>query len=108
MAFLVYAKPSQQLRSLAVSMIVITSMSTVFYKEHAAFVLAGSLRAFGMGGGIESTIIPKINHENEFSGKLLLLSPKHIYIQLNDSADISILERTRFDVIKIKKKITIE
>jgi len=100
-AFLLHAKPNEQLRSLIAVMFIITFMS-LYFREQASSVLANGLKTYGVGGNIEVALVPKILADNELKGRLILLSPKHIYIKLDDSDNVSTIDRSRFDVMTTK------
>ncbi|MDO8291770.1 MAG: hypothetical protein Q7T29_02705 [Gallionella sp.] len=100
-AFLLHAKPKEQLISLIVLILIITFLS-LHLREQASSVLSIGLKAYGVGGDIEVVLAPKLIAEEQLNGKLILLSPKHIYIKLEGSDDISTIDRTRFDVMTTK------
>jgi hypothetical protein len=100
-AFLLHAKPNEQFRTL-VAVIFITTFMSLHLREQAAANLANGLKAFGVGGGIDVALVPKAIEENTLKGKLILLSPKHIYIKFEGSVGVSIIDRARFDVITIE------
>ena len=98
LASLIHAKPSNQLKSLIGLICIITFMSLAFSKE-ASSALASGLRNYGVGGEINVALKPKFFNKTVIHGTLILLSPKYIYIKLNDSDDLSTIDRTHFDVI---------
>ncbi len=100
-AFLLHAKPNEQLRSLITVMFIITFMS-LHLREQASAVLANGLKIYGVGGSIEVSLVPKMLADNELKGRLILLSPKHIYIKLDNSNNVSTVDRARFDIMTIK------
>lgn len=102
-AFLLHAKPKEQLHSLIALIFIIIFMS-LHLREQASSVLANGLKAYGVGGGIEISLMPKMLTENEIIGKLILLSPNNIYIKLDSTGNISTIDRARFDVITTKQK----
>ena len=100
-SFLLHAKPSDQFRSLIVVIFIITFMS-LHLREQASSVLSIGLQNFGVGGDIEVVLLPEIASEEKLEGKLLLLSPKNIYIKLGESNEISTIDRSRFDILTTK------
>ncbi len=100
-AFLLHAEPNEQLKSLIFAIFIITYVSLNF-REQASSVLSSGLKTFGVGGNIEVVLEPKILVDNEIRGRLILLSPKHIYIKLGDSDNVSTINRSRFDVMTTK------
>ncbi len=99
-SFLCYAKPSEQIRTLTAVIFVITFMS-LHLREQASSLLAMGLKAYSMGGEIKVELKPKFDQERTLSGELLLMSPKHIYIKLDQSKEgsVSVIDRSKFDVI---------
>ena len=101
-AFLIHAKPSDQFRSLIAVIFIITFMS-LHLREQASSVLAIGLKSYAVGGGIEVVLKPKLKQNNNLVGNLLLTSPKHIYIKLDNTEGISTIDRSKVDVIQIKQ-----
>jgi hypothetical protein len=100
-AFLLHAKPNEQFRTLVALIFIITFFS-LHLREQAASSIANGLRAFGVGGEIDVALVPKALEDKSIKGKLILLSPKHIYIIFDDSEDVSVIDRARFDVITVE------
>ena len=97
-SFLFHAKPNEQFATLIGVIFIITFMS-LHLREQASSMLANGLKSYGMGGGIEVSLMPKMLANEKLNGKLILLSPKNIYIRLDGSEGVSTIDRSRFDVI---------
>lgn len=102
-SFLIYAEASDQFRSLCVVIFIVTFMS-LHLREQASSILAIGLKTYSVGGEIEVTLSPKFKETEPLTGKLMLMSPKHIYIKLGESPDVSTIDRSNFDIITAVKK----
>tara|TARA_R110000744_G_scaffold61796_1_gene127379 strand:- start:1898 stop:2656 length:759 start_codon:yes stop_codon:yes gene_type:complete len=98
MGILLYAKPSQQFISLFVMIFVITFMSIQF-REQASSLVAIGLKTFSVGGEISVVLTPKFSESDTINGKLILTTPKHVYIKISGSRNISTIDRSKIDEI---------
>jgi hypothetical protein len=93
-----YAKPAVQFRSLVV-FVFMTSFMSLNFREQAASLVTIGLKTFSVGGEISVNLKRKFNDLDTINGKLILTTPKHIYIKINGSRNISTIDRSKIDEI---------
>lgn len=101
-AFLIYAEPADQWRSL-VSVIFVVTMMSLRGGEQASSVLSSALKVYGVGGGVEVLLESTRSDVKPLTGKLILLSPDYIYIKRSGSDEVSTIHRSEFNIVTVVK-----
>ncbi len=103
LAFIVYAMPYFQFRSLLIA-IVVSVFVSFQYQEQLSNALSIVLRNYGIGGNIDVVVKSGFKDYELLTGKLLLTTPQQIYIKLKGNEEVSTISRAKIGSITVTKK----